>query len=159
MEHYRKYSEFTQLMTHWVGAIVRSGQFLQQMDPETGVFSPDRGAYSPTMLTLFDFTWRLYGVRPGAAEIEWNCRLPEGAGTVRATWGSAQIEQDRSGTKLKLDGKTIAQVKGSARVVTSPSGQALRLVATEPRTMSVEFQAGGKPPRTFALEPNRVVNL
>jgi hypothetical protein len=93
MEHYGKYADFTHLMTRWVDALVRSGQFLQQMDPETGVFSPDRGAYSPAMLTLFDFVWRLYGVRRLGDGIEWNCRLPVTVGpTNRRTRPAAEVK-------------------------------------------------------------------
>jgi hypothetical protein len=123
MEHYGKHAEFTHLMTQWVNALVRSGQFLQQMDPETGEFSPDRGAYSPAMLTLFDFTWRLYGVRPEGETLDWNCRLPEGAFSVTATWGSAKLETDRNGSTLTLAGKRIARVRETGRVVTTMAGK------------------------------------
>jgi hypothetical protein len=57
-------------MTRRVQALVRSGQFLQQMDPDTSEFSPDPGAYSPAMVTLFDLVWRLYGVRSCAESSE-----------------------------------------------------------------------------------------
>ena len=104
MEHYGKQTEFVHLMTQWVSALVQSGEFLQQMDPDTGEFSPDRGAYSPAMLTLFDFTWRLYGVRPEGDTLQWNCRLPEGAASVTAVWGPAKLETDRNGSTLTLAG-------------------------------------------------------
>jgi len=48
MEHYGKYADFTHLMTRWVEALVRSGQFLQQMDPETRrVFPPTAAPIRP----------------------------------------------------------------------------------------------------------------
>jgi hypothetical protein len=125
MQHYDKHAEFAHLMTQWVSALARSGEFLQQMDPDTGEFSPDRGAYSPAMLTLFDFTWRLYGVRPEGDTLEWNCRLPEGAASVTAIWGPAKLETDRSGSTLTLAGKRIAHVRETARVVTTRAGKRL----------------------------------
>ncbi|MGA7239959.1 MAG: hypothetical protein WBY44_30035 [Bryobacteraceae bacterium] len=125
MERYGKQTEFAHLMTQWVSALVRSGEFLQQMDPDTGEFSPDRGAYSPAMLTLFDFTWRLYGVRPEGNTFEWNCRLPEGAAAVTATWGPAKLETDANGSTLTLAGKRVAHFREMGRVVTTRAGKRL----------------------------------
>ena len=125
MEHYGKQADFVHLMTQWVSALVRSGEFLQQMDPDTGEFSPDRGAYSPAMLTLFDFTWRLYGVRPEGDTLQWNCRLPEGAASVTALWGAAKLETDPNGSTLTLAGKRIAHVRETGQVVTTSAGKRL----------------------------------
>jgi hypothetical protein len=123
MEHYGKHAEFAHLMMQWVDALARSAQFLQQMDPETGDFTPDRGAYSPAMLTLFDFIWRLYGVRREGETLEWNCRLPEGASSVTAMRGAAKLETDRNGSTLTLRGKRIAHVRETVRVVTTRAGK------------------------------------
>ena len=158
MEHYGKYAEFTHLMTQWVRAIARSGDFLQQMDPETGEFSKDRGAYSPCALALFDFTCRLYGVRPAADSIEWNCRLPSAAATVSATWNSARLETNRQGSTLTLAAKPIGRLTGTARLVTSESGKPLRLIGTEPSPSSVQWIAAGRR-RKFTLAPNQIVTL
>jgi hypothetical protein len=158
MEHYGKYAEFTHLMTQWVRALARSGEFLQQMDPETGAFSPDRGAYSPAMLTLFDFTWRLYGVRPQADTLEWNCRLPEGSASVAAAWGTAKLQTDRGGSTLTVAGNRVASVRGVARLVTSGVGRPLRLVGTEAGKSTVELQAGGKK-RSYPVTAGQVIQL
>jgi hypothetical protein len=158
MEHYGKYADFTHLMTRWVEALVRSGQFLQQMDPESGVFSPDRGAYSPAMLTLFDFVWRLYGPRPAGDTIEWNCRLPADSSSTTATWGTAELQSDRSGSILKIAGKQIAKLGGSARLVTSSQGKPLRLIATTPQIVTVTMQTGGHT-TTHKLIPDGVIGL
>jgi hypothetical protein len=141
MEHYGKYADFTLLMTRWVEALVRSGQFLQQMDPETGEFSPDRGAYSPAMLTLFDFVWRLYGVRPTGDNIEWNCRLPEDAASTTCKWGTAELQSDRRGSTLTLAGKQIAKLNG-----------------TEPRAVTVTVQSGHRTSK-HKLNPDSVLSL
>lgn len=154
MEHYGKHAEFAHLMTQWVTALALSGEFLQQMDPQTGLFSPDRGAYSPAMLTLFDFTWRLYGVRPDGETLEWNCRLPKDAHSTAATWGTARLATDHSGSTLTLAGKRIAHLRGTGRLVTTAAGKPLRLVGTEPRPATIQLQAAGKS-KTYTVEPNQ----
>jgi hypothetical protein len=140
MEHYGEQAEFVHLMTQWVGALVRSGEFLQQMDPDTGEFSPDRGAYSPAMLTLFDFTWRLYGVRPEGDTLQWNCRLPEGTAAVTAVWGAAKLETDRNGSTLTLAGKRIAHVRETGRVVTKIADPTRNAALARGRTFLAKFQ-------------------
>jgi len=60
MEHYGKKSELNYLMQRWCEAIVRDGNFRQQMDPLTGRFTqPDPGAYSPAALVFLEFARRL----------------------------------------------------------------------------------------------------
>jgi len=145
-------------MTRWVEALVRSGQFLQQMDPETGEFSPDRGAYSPAMLTLFDFMWRLYGVRTSNETIEWNCRLPEDAESTTCKWGTAELHTDHTGSSLTLAGKQVARVRGTARLVTTSEGKLLRLIATEPRSVTVLVESGRRS-ATHNLNPDNVIAL
>lgn len=61
MPHYGKQAELNQLMRQWCEAIVRDGDFRQQMDPVTGKFTqPDLGGYSPAALLFLDFARRLY---------------------------------------------------------------------------------------------------
>jgi hypothetical protein len=158
MEHYGKYADFTHLMTRWVEALVRSGQFLQQMDPETGEFSPDRGAYSPAMLTLFDFVWRLYGVRLAGDAIEWNCRLPDDCESTTCKWGAAELRSDRTSSTLTLAGKQIAKLHGNARLETTSEGKLTRLIATEPRAATVLVQSSGRM-RSHNLNPDSVIAL
>lgn len=65
MIHYGKSAELTQLMQAWCQAIMRDGQFRQQIDPATGESTqPDPGGYSPAALTFLDFARRLH---PGRA--------------------------------------------------------------------------------------------
>lgn len=60
MEHYGKARELRYLMRQWCEAIARHGEFRQQIDPETGVFTqPDPGGYSPAALVYLDFKRRL----------------------------------------------------------------------------------------------------
>ena len=60
MDHYGKASEQRILMERWCEAIIRSGNFYQQMDPDTGLFTqPDPGGYSPCALVFLHFAKRL----------------------------------------------------------------------------------------------------
>ncbi len=158
MEHYGKYAELAHLMTQWVRAVAASGDFLQQMDPDTGEFTKDRGSYSPAALAYFEFTWRLYGVRPAGEFLEWNCRLPEGAASVRAAWGAARLETNREGSTLAVGGKSVGRLKGTARVVTTLAGRPVRFVGTAMPSAAIEWTAGGKT-RTASIEHNQLVEL
>jgi hypothetical protein len=63
MTHYGKQAELEQLMRRWCEAIMRHGEFRQQVDPLTGEFTqPDPGGYSPAALVFLLFAERL-GVR------------------------------------------------------------------------------------------------
>ncbi|MGP8259843.1 MAG: MGH1-like glycoside hydrolase domain-containing protein [Acidobacteriaceae bacterium] len=60
MPYYGKQAELTHLMQQWCAAIMRHGEFRQQMDPLTGEFTqPDPGGYSPAALVFLDFARRL----------------------------------------------------------------------------------------------------
>jgi hypothetical protein len=56
--HYGKGRELEELMTRWVEAILKAPDFMQQMNPWTGVFSTSP-SYSPAMLVFMDFVDRL----------------------------------------------------------------------------------------------------
>ena len=56
MEHYGKQAEMNHLMMQWCQAILRHGEFRQQIDPQTGEFTqPDPGGYSPAALVFLLF--------------------------------------------------------------------------------------------------------
>ena len=60
MMHYGKQAEMRFMMQQWCEAIRRHGEFRQQIDPLTGVFTqPDPGGYSPCALVYLDFAARL----------------------------------------------------------------------------------------------------
>jgi hypothetical protein len=62
MTFYGKQAEMTHLMQQWCEAIMRHGEFRQQMDPLTGEFTQaDPGGYSPAALVFLDFARRLNG--------------------------------------------------------------------------------------------------
>jgi hypothetical protein len=67
MTHYGKQAELNHLMMQWCQAILRHGEFRQQMDPQTGDFTqPDPGGYSPVALVFLSFARNL-GYRPGSS--------------------------------------------------------------------------------------------
>jgi hypothetical protein len=56
MKHYGKQAELKELMRQWCEAIMRHGEFRQQVDPLTGEFTlPDPGFYSPAALVFLSF--------------------------------------------------------------------------------------------------------
>jgi hypothetical protein len=56
MAHYSKQAELNHLMMQWCQAILRHGEFRQQIDPQTGEFTqPDPGGYSPAALVFLLF--------------------------------------------------------------------------------------------------------
>jgi GH15 family glucan-1,4-alpha-glucosidase len=62
MAHYGKQTELDHLMEQWCEAIMRHGEFRQQMDPITGEFTqPDPGGYSPAALVFLSFAKKLGG--------------------------------------------------------------------------------------------------
>jgi hypothetical protein len=144
MEHYGHHADLTRLMLQWVEAITRTGTFLQQMDPQSGVFTRQGQDYSPAILVLLDFVWRLYGVRETGEELEWNCRLPLGASRVETQLplraGTASLVTDAQGSTLTVSGKRVAHVTGQVRLMTSRSGKLLRLVGTEAEVQQIEVQ-------------------
>ncbi len=62
MPFYGKQAEMKHMMEQWCSAIMRHGEFRQQMDPLTGDFTqPDPGGYSPAALVYLDYARRLSG--------------------------------------------------------------------------------------------------
>jgi hypothetical protein len=60
LPYYGKQAELTYLMQQWCAAILRHGEFRQQIDPLTGDFTQnDPGGYSPVALVFLDFARRL----------------------------------------------------------------------------------------------------
>jgi len=60
MEFYGKSNYLHLLMERWCEAVIRSGKFAQQMNPDTGEFTKgDPGGYSPCALVFLHFTKRL----------------------------------------------------------------------------------------------------
>ncbi|MBZ5582358.1 MAG: alpha-L-rhamnosidase [Acidobacteriia bacterium] len=158
MEHYGKYADFTHLMRRWVEAIVRAEQFLQQLDPITGEATTDRGGYSPAALVLLSFVRRLYGVVQNGETLEWNCRLPEGAGECSVTSGAAILKNNKAKSVLSLAGKDIAEVSGEVRVITGTDGSMRKLVGTAGSKVQVTIRRNGSR-KGYSVAPDQTIAL
>lgn len=162
MEHYRHPAELAFMMQRWTTAIVRAGDFLQQMDPITGVFTPDRADYSPAALVFLDFTWRLSGVRREGDNLEWNVR-PMRAKTrfsfrVSPTT-TAEINYEGDQAQLALNGKPICTTHQVTRITTNLNGKISSLTGTadKPEIVSMELPGGSR--RQIRVAPNQVVHI
>jgi hypothetical protein len=163
MEHYGKPADLAHLMQQWIDALLRAGDFRQQLDPLTGIFTPDAAGYSPAALVLIDFTWRLAGVRRIGDDLEWNIRPP--VAPAKTTFRlqvnqtlTAGINYEAGRTKLHLNDREFLEIAGTVRLITNRSGEPQRLVGIAAEKSSVVLQTGGRK-RNLLIDPNRTVEL
>jgi hypothetical protein len=164
MEHYGKAAELGYVMQRWMEALLRAGEFRQQMDPVTGDFTmKDPGGYSPAALVFCDFLWRLSGVREQDGMVEWNVRPPavQGRSRFTRTIGSTAAELRYEGTtgEVWIGGQRIAVVEGVARLVGTKSGELREAVGIADRNAAVTLFAPGRDVRVFSVEANQRVAL
>lgn len=160
-DHYHRSAEFTHMMRQWCEAMLRDPSFRQQLDPLTGAFTQSGSAsYSPAALVLFDYTWRLAGVRQQEDELHWNiqpdCPAAEN-GVFRTATNSGKIAEltyktDRA--ELKLDGRSLGKVEGCARIVSGADGSPRYLVGLRPTVTTVKLALHGHAARHFSIAPN-----
>jgi hypothetical protein len=161
MEHYGKAAELASMMQRWVEAIQRRGDFLQQMDPLSGAFTPDKGGYSPAALVLLDSTWRLSGVREDGELVEWNVRPPaKGNATFAAHvhGRAAELKYEASRAELRMNGRSIAHVAGVARLTASPDGTLREAFGLGLAPTEVVLRAAGRE-RRFRIKANERLTL
>jgi hypothetical protein len=160
-EHYDKFADLAILMRQWVKAIANGEGFFQQISPFTGRFTPSKDGYSPTMLALVDFASRLYGVRRCGQALEWNCRLPQGSSASRFRMdtpaGQAELVNEKDRSVLRLDGRELATVRGTCRVITDLVGLPASVVAThsEPQDIVLAAPTAG----TLTLAPDQTAAI
>jgi mannosylglycerate hydrolase MGH1-like protein len=165
MEFYGKPSDLTHLMSRWVEAIVRSGDFYQQIDPLTGDATKvgDPGGYSPAALALLDFVWRLHGVRREGDRLEWNCNASASSGkttaSIKTPRGTAQLQHASDGATLSLAGKTILRVDGAARIVTALDGKLVSIVGTGNQSSEVRLSWPDGKNSKITIAPNATLSL
>ena len=164
MEHYGKPADFAHLMQQWVAAICRAGDFYQQIDPLDGTATQDPGKYSPAALVLFDFTWRLAGVRRVEDNLEWNVRPPESA--TRATYRLqvtptriAELRYDAGRAELLLNGKLLCRTSSTVRLLTDLDGNIRGAAGIAPEKTKVVLQGVSSEQPAFFIEPNAKVKL
>jgi len=164
MEHYGKPAEQAWLMQRWIEALLRAGEFRQQMDPLTGEFTlADPSGYSPAALVFLDFLWRLSGVRPQNGLLEWNIRPPASHGrssfAAKISATTAELIYDGPHAELRVAGKRIAQVSGTVRLLTSPSGELQAAVGTAENDSVVTLRLPGRHTRALRIAPNQRLDL
>lgn len=164
MEHYGKPADLAHLMQKWVEAILHADQFLQQMDPADGTFSPAAGGYSPAALVLLDFTWRLSGVRKVGDELEWNVRPMARAESatfrLRVTPAqTAELKYASGVAQLSLNGKELCRTASNVRLITDPEGKLKKAagIAEIPTSVVLRFASGRE--QKFLVAPNAIVDL
>jgi hypothetical protein len=159
MEHYGKPADFAHLMQQWVDAICRAGDFYQQIDPLDGNATQDPGKYSPAALVLFDYTWRLAGVRQVENNLEWNIRPP--AAAIRASYRlkltptrTAELRYASGHAELFLNGNRLCRTGSTVRILTDVDGNMNGAVGIAPEKTNVVLHGTqiDKPP--FLIEPN-----
>ena len=164
MEHYGKPGDLARLMQRWHQALLRAGEFRQQMDPLTGEFTlADPGGYSPAALVFLDFLWRLSGVRQQDGLLEWNICPPasQGRSKFAATIGAvtAELNYDGPHAEMRIAGKSVAHVSGVVRLLTNVSGEVTATVGTAEKESVVTLQLAGRPKRTLRIAPNARLDL
>jgi hypothetical protein len=162
MEHYGKSAELAWLMERWVEALRRAGEFRQQMDPVSGVFTEDAGGYSPAALILVDFVWRLSGVREQGDEVEWNLRPPakgKSGFAAKIHGATADLAYDGDEAEMRIGNRTVAQVKGVVRITTTPAGDLRAATGIAQASAAVRIRVPGKPERSFRIGANERVDL
>jgi len=151
MERYGKPADLAYLMLQWVSAILGERQFLQQMDPLNGRFTPDRGGYSPTALVFVDFTWRLRGVRAFQDSLEWNVRPP--TEDVHSSYRlhitptrTAEIRYRPRNAELFVNDKLLYRTSSTVRLVTNQQGKIASVsgIANERTDVLLESPSGAR---------------
>ncbi len=161
MEYYGKPADLAWMMSRWIEAITRHIEFRQQIDPLTGDFTEGTpGGYSPAALVFVDYLWRLHGVRETGETLEWNVRAPQGTQaefSLKVGQGRARLGYGKGAAELTLDGKTVATVRGTGRLITDRAGRLLAGVGTEEKPVNLEMTLPGAKSRIMQLPPNQRV--
>jgi hypothetical protein len=160
MEYYGKPADLAWMMQRWIKAISRHTEFRQQIDPLTGDFTQmDPSDYSPAALVFFDYLWRLSGVRQEGGLIEWNIRPPAPSGRssfkIKAHGVSAELSYNGAHAQLQLAGKTVAEVSGIVRLLTTAAGEIRTAVGIADNEEHIFVHQTGKKAMRFSIKPNR----
>jgi hypothetical protein len=164
MEHYGKPADLAWLMQRWHQALLRAGEFRQQMDPLTGEFTlADPGGYSPAALVFLDFLWRLSGVRQQDDRLEWNVRPPASQGrstfAAKIAASTAELIYTGSHAELQVAGKPVAEVSGTVRLLTTLSGDLQAAVGIAEKESAVTLRLPGRHIQTLRIAPNQRLDL
>ncbi len=166
MEFYGRTVELAQMMEAWTKALIKDGTFRQQLDPSSGVFTEGGSkGYSPAALVLLEYTWRLAGIREDGDRVEWNvrpdCPAAQGAKfSLKLKRGRpAQMRYTKDGAELEMNGKKLATVTGTARVVTQWDGTGIEVIGTMPQEQAVTITRSRIGTETLKVGPNEKVRI
>ena len=164
MDHYGRAAEFARMMDAWGRALVADMGFRQQMDPMTGAFTRGEPDYSPAALVMMDYTWRLAGITEQADDLYWNVRPDHAAGDHAAfilktdAGVAAEMRYDGRSAELRLAGRTIARIEGTARLVTGKDGKLSALTGISEQPESMRLKTDGHE-RHFRINGNQTIQL
>ena len=116
---------------------------------------------------LYDYTWRLAGVRRQGDELHWNVRpdcpaaqdasfrtpLYRDSGTV------AELRYLPHAAELSINNKPVAHLEGSARLITGLDGAPDSLLGTRTTVTTIKLQLLGQHSRRITLAPNERKSL
>ncbi len=134
-ERYGYFEELDEMMSRWLEALGRASEFMQQMEPFTGVFSTSPG-YSPAMCVTVDFIARRHGILETPEGIWWGCVEPSAPSRFELelmTGGSAEIRHADGESILSLKGKEILRTNRPERVFSTFDGRIINRLAVNQR--------------------------
>ena len=166
MDHYNRSAEFSFMMTRWCEGLMADMTFRQQMNPDTGIFTPeDLPNYSPAALVMIDYTWRLAGIVEEDDTLNWNVR-PGHAAARDATFRlptdlrtTASLIYDGTGADLKLSGKPVGRIDGVARLITDKTGKQAALVGISETPENITLHLTHHAARKLTIKPNEKIDL
>ena len=161
MEHYGKPADLAHLMKQWTTAIAREGKFLQQMDPLDGVFTVDKGDYSPAALVFIDFTWRMSGVRHVDDTLEWNINPGDSGSRFRLKVNpmlTSEIQYSSGSAQLFVNDKLLYRTHSRVRLVTDLEGNLQHLTGIAEEKTNAQFDLPSGKSLRFSIEPNETLN-
>ena len=115
------------------GAIGEKCVFVQQYDPFTGIPSAvslegEQDAYGPAMLSVLEYTSRMYGVHIEGEKLYWG-GVPGNKCIYEQQWGEKLFRLENTGEKITayINGRKKFVTESDRKVITDLSGQILEV--------------------------------
>lgn len=115
------------------GAIGEKCVFVQQYDPFTGIPSAvslegEQDAYGPAMLSVLEYTSRMYGVHIEGEKLYWG-GVPGNECIYEQQWGEKLFRLENTGEKITayINGRKKFVAESDRKVITDLSGQILEV--------------------------------
>jgi hypothetical protein len=115
---------------------------------------------------LYDYTWRLAGVRRQNDELHWNVR-PDCPCSKNASFRTrlnrsgaiAELQYHPRTAELTINNRPVAQLNGCARLITDLDGTPRSLLGTSTTVTTLSFRLPGHQWRHVTLAPNERKSL